>query len=230
MKQCALTDQCAHLPLFPSTNWVLNLWSAHRCARASVNTCIWMKCCFSLALKWFEMFPPPSNKSCQRPHDHFFVCGRRRNTSMTGCMQTPVLCCVFVGNKRRGCECCAGAPSVPSHNQSQSLKELETLLCSGHWEIFPLHKNRNAYTFIEYSIFNTFFFFLWVSEKRSQLLADRTNSLLTVGNVPWPAVIPKQNIRLMAVIKRNDIDNVFIRGQTVLKVMTDGAIFSLCGR
>lgn len=38
-----------------------------------------------------------------------------------------------------------------------SAKELETfiiffLLCSGQWEIFPLHKNRNTCTFIEYSI------------------------------------------------------------------------------
>lgn len=48
------------------------------------------------------------------------------------------------------------------------------------WEMFPLHKNSNSCTFIEYSIF----------QEWAQLWADGTDSWLSVRSGPWPAAMP----------------------------------------
>lgn len=156
-----------------------------------------MKCCFSFALKWFEMFPPPSNKSCQRPclhscnfhlfpgiaddknvqfiNDTALYISQNKNC-VEGCRslnnmwlficKLPILqrlglnfdiCNAVVTQLwKNDNQCCADVLHLyffinKNHSFTQRVGNFY-LLHSGHWEIFPLHKNRNAFTFIVYSI------------------------------------------------------------------------------
>lgn len=87
------------------------------------------------------------------------------------------------------------------HSELETLFTLQVI-----WEIFPLHKNRNAYTFIVYSVL-----YILNSVPGSQLKAGGTDSLWAVRNGPWPAVmsVPREIVGLMAVVRRNDLDNVY---------------------
>lgn len=120
------------------------------------------------------MFPPPSNKKL----------------SKTTASRLKLVCFL----------------SVPKKNKSQSHSELETfiLYLQVIWEIFPLHKNSNACTFIEYSIF----------QAAARLFG--AESWLTVGDPPPPhpaaAPVPRERTGFMAVVRRNDIDRLGGRG------------------
>lgn len=109
---------------------------------------------------------------------------------------------------------------VPLIHKNQSKFDIY-LLFSDHWEIFPHHKNRNLYIYSIFYILIHITFSILSFRKQNQLMADETDSILTVRNGPWPAVmsIPKKIIGLMAVIlRRNDIDRVFICGHEMFQL------------